>query len=338
MPQMTYADAIKCAMYDEMRRDSRVFILGQDVQGLFHAAAIPEFGTQRIRNVPISEGAFVGAGIGAALTGMRPIVELGSSTFLYSAMDQIVNQAAKNHYMFGGQASVPLVIRSPVLYTISTAAHHSDRPWALFAQCPGLKIIVPTTPCDAKGLMRSAIRDGNPVLCFDDVCLLHQMSEVPEGDFTIPLGLADVKHVGSDVTLVSIAGAVHHSLAAAKLLALEGISAEVIDIRTVVPLDTSTILESVTKTGHLIVVDPAPRTCSIASEIAAIVTESAFQYLKAPILRLTAPDVPVPYSPELETLMYPGTERIVSAARRTINYSSVRGQVRCALGKTSVAH
>jgi len=328
VPRMTYSEAVKSAIYDEMRRDPRVFIIGQDAQGIFHSGAIAEFGTQRIRNAPISEGAFVGAGIGAALTGMRPVVELGSSTFLYSAMDQIINQAAKNHYMFGGQASVPLVIRAPALYTISTAAHHSDRPWALFAQSPGLKVVVPTTPYDAKGLIKSAIRDGNPVLCFDDVCLSMHMSEVPEGDYTIPLGLADVKRVGTDLTVVSIADAVHQSLTAAKLLASEKISAEVIDIRTVAPLDRTTILESVTKTGRLIVVDPAPGTCSIASEVAAIVAESALEHLKAPIMRLTAPDVPVPFSPELECLMYPRAERIATAARRTVGYSFVRGKTR----------
>jgi pyruvate/2-oxoglutarate/acetoin dehydrogenase E1 component len=314
MAQITYIEAVRCAVREEMRSNSRVFVMGQDVE-LFLLDARREFGAERIRNTPISEAGFVGAGIGAALTGMRPIVELGCSTFLYSAMDQVVNQAAKSRYMFGGQASVPLVIRAPVFYGMSIAAHHSDRPWGLFAQAPGLKIIVPTTPYDVKGLLKSAIRDGNPILCFEDVSLWGQQGEVPEGDYTIPIGVADIKRAGSDVTIVALAAAVHQSLAAAQKLENEGISVEVVDVRSVVPLDRRTILDSVAKTGRLIVVDPAPSTCSVAAEISAIVAEKAFEHLKGPIVRLTAPDIPVPFSPELERLMYPTVERIVSAAR-----------------------
>lgn len=317
MSDMTFMQALHSAIWEEMRKNPRVFLMGQDIE-LFLADADKkrEFGTERIRNTPISETGFIGAGIGAALTGMRPIVELGCSTFLYSAMDQVVNQAAKNRYMFGGQASVPLVIRAPVLYTTSSAAHHSDRPWGLFSQAPGLKIIVPTTPYDAKGLLKSAIRDGNPVLCFEDVSLYGKQGEVPEADYAIPIGRADIKREGSDITVVAIASAVHHSLAAAETLAREGISVEVIDVRTVVPLDRATILNSVAKTGRLIVVDPAPRSCGVAAEIAASVAEEAFEFLKAPIERLTAPDTPVPFSPDLEKLMYPTAEKIVAAVRR----------------------
>jgi pyruvate dehydrogenase E1 component beta subunit len=314
MAQITYIEAIRSAMREEMRSNSRVFVMGQDVE-LFLSDAKQEFGAARVRNTPISEAGFVGAGIGAALTGMRPIIELGCSTFLYSAMDQVVNQAAKSRYMFGGQASVPIVIRAPVLYAISVAAHHSDRPWGLFAQAPGLKIIVPATPYDAKGLLKSAIRDGNPVLCFEDVSLWGQHGEVPDSDYIVPIGVADIKRVGSDITIVALAAAVHQSLAAAQKLADEGISVEVVDIRTVVPLDRRTILESVAKTGRLIVVDPAPGTCSVAAEIAATVAENAFERLKAPIVRLTAPDIPVPFSQDLERLMYPTVEGIVAAAR-----------------------
>lgn len=326
MTQITYIEAVRSAIQEEMRSNSYVFVMGQDVE-LFMLDARREFSALRVRNTPISEAGFLGAGIGAALTGMRPIVELGCSTFLYSAMDQVVNQAAKSRYMFGGQASVPLVIRAPVLYSISVAAHHSDRPWGLFAQAPGLKIIAPTTPYDAKGLLKSAIRDGNPVLCFEDVSLWGQQGEVPEGDYTVPIGVADTKHTGFDITIVAVAAAVHHSLTAAETLGREGISVEVVDIRTVVPLDRRTILESVAKTGRLLVVDPAPGMCSVASEVAATVVENAFDHLVAPIVRLTAPDIPVPFSTDLEQLMYPTAETIAAAARKLCDHrSNVRDQ------------
>lgn len=316
MSEITYREAAKQAILEEMRADPRVFVMGQDVQTGLYANALQEFGSERIRNTPISEAGFYGAGIGAAITGMRPVIEAAFSTFFYSAMDQIANQAAKSRYMFGGQVSVPLVIRSLVAYSIAAAAHHSDRPWGLFAQVPGLKIIVPTTPCDAKGLLKSAIHDGNPILCFDDLTLMALRGEVPEGHYTTPIGVADVKRVGCDLTVVAIAGAVHHSLTAADALEREGISIEVVDVRTVVPLDRRTILDSVAKTRRLVVVDPAPRTCSVASEVAASVAEHAFEHLRAPIVRITAPDVPVPFSPYLERLMYPTAEAIVVVARK----------------------
>ncbi len=317
MAQMTYVEAFSVAIHEEMRRNPRVIVLGQDVEfSLLDERTRHEFAPGRIRNTPISETGFIGAAIGAALTGMRPLIQLGCSTFLYSAMDQVVNQAAKNRYMFGGQANVPLVIRAPVLYTIGAAAHHSDRPWGLFAQAPGLKIIVPTTPYDVKGLLTSALRDGNPVICFEDLTLYGLCGEVPEDDYTVPIGIASVRRCGKDITIAAVAGGVQHALTAAKQLGDEGFSAEVIDIRTVVPLDRKTILDSVSKTGRLVVVDPAPRTCSVASEIAATVAEQAFEHLKCPILRLTAPDVPVPFSPALEQLMYPTAEAITSACRR----------------------
>lgn len=315
MSQITYSEAAMEAILEEMRINPRVFVMGEDVQAIY-LSVMQEFGPERIRNTPICEAGFYGAGIGAALTGMRPVIEGSFSTFFYSAMDQIVNQAAKSRYMFGGQASVPIVIRGHVSYNMASAAHHSDRPWGIFAQVPGLKIIVPTTPYDVKGLLKSAIRDGNPVLCFDDFTVTGLKGEIPNGDYTIPLGLADVKRTGSDLTIVAVAGAVHLSLTAAKTLETEDISSEVIDIRTVVPLDRQTILQSVAKTGRLIVVDPAPGTCSVASEVAATVAENTFEYLKAPIVRLTAPDVPVPFSPDLERLIYPTAEGIVAAARK----------------------
>jgi pyruvate dehydrogenase E1 component beta subunit len=221
--------------------------------------------------------------------------------------------------MFGGQANVPLVIRAPVLYAMSIAAHHSDRPWGLFAQAPGLKIIVPATPHDAKGLLKSAIRDGNPVVCFEDYTLAEMRGEIPHGEYTVPIGVAHIKRQGSDVTIVALAAAVHTSIAAAEQLEKVGISAEVLDLRTVVPLDRKTIFESVSKTGRLVVVDPAPRTCGVAAEVAATVAEAAFEYLKAPVVRLTAPDIPVPFSPDLEALMYPRADAICTAVRRLVS-------------------
>jgi len=299
-----------------MRNDTRVFVMGEDLHSTLYAKALQEFGRERIFNTPISEAGFIGAGIGAALTGMRPVVEAAYSPFLYSAMDQIVSQAAKSRYMFGGQTSVPIVIQAFVVYAAAAAAHHSDRPWGLFAQVPGLKIVVPSTPYDAKGLVTSAIRDGNPVLCFHDMGLLGQRADVPDSNYTVPIGLAAVRRHGSDLTIVSLAACVSNSLDAAAILERQRISAEVVDLRSVTPLDRGTILESVRRTGRLLVVDPAPRTCGIASEVIATVSESAFDSLKAPVIRLTAPDTPVPFSPELEQLMYPTVAVIVAAARK----------------------
>ena len=315
MAEMTYREAAKQAIVEEMRRDARVFVMGEDVQTTLYADVLVEFGRERIRNTPICETGFYGAGLGAALTGLRPVIEGAFCTFLYSAMDQVANQAAKSRYMFGGQAHVPLVMRSAVSYTIGSAAHHSDRPWGLFAQVPGLKIIVPSTPRDVKGLLKSALRDGNPVLCFDDYTLFTMRGEVPEEDYTIPIGVADIKRAGSDVTIVTLAAAVHQCLAAAEQLANGGIAAEVIDLRSVAPLDRDCILRSVARTGRLIVVDPAPATAGIAAEVAATVAERAFEDLLAPPVRLTAPDVPVPFSPDLERLMYPTAHSIAAAAR-----------------------
>lgn len=328
MSRITYFEAGKQAVVEEMRRDPRVFVMGYDVRTGPYADVLQEFGRERIRNTPTSETGFYGAGIGAALTGMRPVIEAGCSTFFYSAMDQIVNQAAKSRYMFGGQANIPLVIRAFVAYGVAFAAHHSDRPWGIFAQSPGLRIIVPSTPYDVKGLLKSALRDGNPVLSFEDFSLMGLQGDVPDGDYVIPLGNADVKRVGTDLTIVGLAGTVQHSLEAAHALENEGISVEVVDIRSVAPLDRQSVLESVSKTGRLVVVDPAPGTCSIASEIAASVAENVFETLKAPVLRLTAPDVPVPFSPDLEKLMYPTAERIATAARKLCDYSRRPSSVR----------
>lgn len=314
MAHLSIKEAVRKAYTEEMQRDSRVFVFGQDIELIMWNGDAKRMFGGRIINVPVAETGFVGAAIGAAMTGSRPIIEMSFATFMYSAMDQIVNQAAKIHYMFGGQAKVPLVIRSPTIYNIGLAAHHSDRLWGMFAQAPGLKIIVPATPYDAKGLLKSAIRDDNPVVFFDDVTLATQRSEVPDDEYTIPLGVADVKRRGTDISIVAVGGSVPHSLAAADELAKEGISAEVVDVRSVVPLDHQTIVESVIKTGRLLAVDPAPRKCGLAAEIAALISELAFEHLRAPVARLTAPDVPVPFSPALEQLMYPTAESIRAAA------------------------
>jgi|SRR5581483_844461 len=329
MRELTYLQAIAEAGWQEMQRDPTVFVMGEDIRsGLFGATAgfLEEFGPERVRNTPISEAGFVGAAIGAAMTGMRPIVDMSISVFLYVAMDQVVSQAAKDTYLFGGQARIPIVIRSALFYGGSNAAHHSDRPYPMFMNVPGLKIITPATPYDAKGLLKSAIRDDDPVLSFEDCTLWYSKGDVPEDDYTVPLGSADVKHEGSDVTVVAIAGAVPHAIAAATKLAPDGISVEVVDPRSLVPLDRDTILRSVAKTGRLVVADPAHTTCSAASEISAIVVENAFGDLVAPILRVTTPDVQIPFSPPLERTLYPNAEKIAIAVRRVME-SPVKASV-----------
>jgi 2-oxoisovalerate dehydrogenase E1 component len=315
---VSYLDANMTAIAQEMRRDPNVFFMGQDIRkGLYGGFSVAEFPESRVRDLPISEAGFVGAGVGAAMTGLRPVIQMGFATFLYSAMDQVVNQAAKLRYMSGGQATVPLTILAPVFYSGGIAAHHSDRPFGVFANSPGLKIVVPSTPYDMKGLMASAIRDDNPVIVFADGTLWGTKGPVGPGDYTIPLGNADVKLEGTDVTIVGIGGGVMHALAAAKQLEQDGISVEVVDPRTLVPLDAETILASVAKTGRLIVVDPGPRTCGFAGEIVATVTEHC--ELRSRPLRVAGANVPTPFSPPLERYTVPDTERVVDAVRRVVS-------------------
>lgn len=316
MSRMSFIQATNQATIEEMRRDPTVFVMGTDVRsGLYGDYQVHEFGEGRVRNSPLSELGVVGTAIGAAMTGMRPLVEIGAPNFLYCAMDQIANQAPKMRYMTGGQARIPIVIRMTVTYLSASAAHHCDRNWAMFAQIPGLHLIVPTTPYDAKGLLKSALRGDNPVLWFEDNTVKGKRGEVPDEEYTLPIGVADVKREGSDVTVVTVGGAIYHALAAAERLKEEGISVEVIDLRTVVPFDRDTILRSVRKTGRLVTVDPSPGMCSVSSEIAALAVESAFGELRSRVIRLTAPDIPVPFSPELERLMYPTPESVVAAVR-----------------------
>jgi acetoin:2,6-dichlorophenolindophenol oxidoreductase subunit beta len=321
MTTISYLQAIRDAQYEEMRRDERVFIMGEDVAWNMLGSTegfVEEFGPERVRNTPITEAAFTGAAAGAAMVGMRPIVDLMLTSFMYCAMDQIISIISKSTYLYGGQASLPLTIRASMFYGGSNAAQHSDRPLAPFMASPGLKIIAPSSPYDAKGLLKAAIREDDPVISFEDGTLWTMTGEVPDEDYIVPLGQADVKREGSQVTVVAISGAVRAALAAADQLAGEGISVEVVDPRSLVPMDYATILSSVAKTGRLVVADPSHRTCSPAAEIAATVAEDGFWSLQAPIVRVTTPDTHIPFSPPLEAQLYPGPDRIAEAVRQTL--------------------
>lgn len=320
MAKLSFVQAVCAAQREELRRDPSVFLMGEDVTHNVLGSSegfLEEFGPDRIRDTPISEAGFLGAGVGAAMVGMRPIVDMLMAPFLYVAADQVISIAAKSTYLYGGQARVPLTIRAPMLYgpTTANAGQHSDRPYPIFMTVPGIKIVVPSTPSDAKGLLKSAVRDDNPVIIFEDSNCWGLTEDVPDGDFTVPLGKADIKRPGTDVTLVAIGGAVPCALDAADQLAEAEISVEVIDPRTLVPLDRTTILESVERTGRLIVADPAHRTCSAASEIASIVAEEGFWGLRAPIALVTTPDTHIPFSTPLEAPLYPSAERIATCAR-----------------------
>jgi pyruvate/2-oxoglutarate/acetoin dehydrogenase E1 component len=318
MRELTYLHAIREAQFEEMDRDERVVLWGQDLRANVYGTQegfVERFGLDRVRDVPTSETACVGAAAGAAIAGMRPIVDMTIASFMYVAMDQFVSQVAKNRYMSGGQLSIPVVYRAVMFYHGATAAQHADRPYPMFMNVPGLKIVAPASPADAKGLLKAAIREDDPVLCFEDSLLWGSRGPVPEGEHIVPLGQAAVRREGSDLTIVAIAGAVNSALDAAETLGAEGISAEVVDPRTLVPLDWATILASVEKTGRLVVVDPAHRTCSAASEIAATVSEELFGSLQAPVRRVTTPDVPPPFSPSLEEGLYPTAARVVATAR-----------------------
>lgn len=320
MRKITYREALKEALREEMRRDPRVFLLGEDIaqfggsykvtQGL-----LDEFGPERVRNTPISEAAIVGAAVGAALTGMRPVAELMYVDFSGIAMDQIANQAAKNRYMFGGKALVPMVLRTQGGAGRSSAAQHAQSLEAWFIHIPGLKVVMPATPYDAKGLLKTAIRDDNPVIFIEHKLLYPETGEVPEEEYLVPLGVAEVKRAGEDVTVVAHSRMVHLALRAADRLAAEGISCEVVDPRTLDPLDTSTILRSVEKTSRLVILQEAVAQCSFASEVAALVAEEALDCLDAPIRRVTALDTPMPFSPKLERFVLPSEERLMAAVR-----------------------
>lgn len=320
MRQITYAEAIREALALEMRRDPTVYIAGEDVgifggcfgvtQGLYQ-----EFGPERVKDTPISETAIVGHAVGAAAAGLRPCVEIMFMDFMGVCMDEILNQAAKMRYMFGGKAKLPLVIRTPAGAGLRAAAQHSQSLEAIFAHIPGLKVVMPATPKDAKGLLISAIRDDNPVIYIEHKQLYGLVGDCPEGEYVVPLGEAAVVREGKDVTIVSWSWMLHKSLAAAEALAKEGIEAEVIDLRTLIPLDKNTIINSVKKTNRLVIVHEAVRTAGFGAEIAALVAEEAFDYLDAPIRRVTAPDTPVPFSPRLEDAYLPNEAKIIDAVK-----------------------
>jgi acetoin:2,6-dichlorophenolindophenol oxidoreductase subunit beta len=317
MRTLSYRDAIREAMLEEMRLDPTVVVFCEDARfwTMPTVGFVDEFGPDRVPVMPISEEGFTGAAIGAAMTGLRPIVDYTIANLMYEAWDQIVNHAAKNRYLFGGQASLPIVFRAAMKYGNATAAQHSDRPYPQLMNVPGLKIIVPSNPADMLGLLKSAIRDNDPVVCFEPLSLWGVKDEVPEDEHLVPLGKAAVRREGVDVTVVAIGDAVPAALKAAEGLAESGINAAVIDPRTLVPLDKAAILTSVGRTGRLVIADPAHKTCGAAAEIAAIVAEEAFSSLRAPIVRVVAPDVHPPFSPAIERLMYPTADRIADAVR-----------------------
>ena len=319
MAEMIFGDAIEQAIREEMHRDESVIMMGESIRrGVYGVTGTlaQTFG-DRIIDTPLSENGFMGAAVGAAAVGMRPIVTAMSS-FMWVAMDQLVSQAAKMRYMFGGQVNLPVVYRASIAYGNALAAHHSDRPHPMYMNMPGLKLVMPTTPGDAKGLLKTAIRGNDPVIFFEDNNVSGARGEVPEEEYLTPFGVADVKREGSDVTVVALAGMNRRALGIADELAEEGIDIEVIDPRTLVPLDRDTILKSVEKTGRLVVVDPAHESCSVASEISAIVAQEGFWSLQAPIQRVTSLDCHFPFSPALEPVVFPNDDDIADAIRTTM--------------------
>ena len=323
--QITFSEALREAMTEEMRRDPSVFLMGEDVGvfgGVFGVSAglYDEFGEERVRDTPISEQAIVGAGLGTALVGMRPIVEIMFGDFVTVAMDQVVNQAAKARYMSGGKAQVPLTIRITTGAPGSAAAQHSQSPEGWFMNVPGLKIAFPATPYDAKGLLKAAIRGEDPVLFFEHKMLYAVQGDVPQEDYTVPFGQVAVRREGSDATLIAIGGMLPRAMEAADRLAERGISVEILDPRTLVPLDTTALVESVKKTGRAVILHEAHRRAGPGAEIAAVLAEQAIGYLDAPILRVATRNVPFPYSPELEAFILPSVDDIVNAVEGMVKY------------------
>lgn len=325
MPEITYREAIHDAMVEEMRRDESVFLIGEDIGsygGAFGVSAgmLAEFGPERIRETPISELAIVGAAAGAAMVGMKPIAELMFMDFILLAMEPLMNQAAKARYMFGGKATVPMVVRMPSGSGTGAAAQHSQSLESMLMHIPGIKVVAPTTAYDAKGLLLSAIRDPNPV-CFVEHKLLYKVKgEVPEGEYTIPLGVAEIKHPGEDITVVTSGIMVQKSLAVAQKLSQESISVEVLDLRTLRPMDNQAIINSVKKTGRLLVVHEAVQTGGWAGEVMAVVSSSeAFDYLDAPMRRLAGKDVPIPYNRFLEAAAVPQEADIEAEIRAIVS-------------------
>ena len=324
MPTLTYIEAIRLAMAEEMARDPRVFLLGEDVGvygGAFKATEglLPRFGAERVIDTPISETAIVGAAIGAALMGLRPIAEMQFIDFISCAFDIIVNYAAKSRYRWG--AGVPIVIRGPAGGNVHGGPFHSQNPEGYFLNVPGLKIVSPSTPADAKGLLTAAIRDADPVIFLEHKFLYRRIKEeVPAGEHVVPLGKAREVRAGKDVSIVTYGAMVHTALEAAQAAAADGIEVAVLDLRTLLPLDTDSILETAARSGKVLVLHEAPRTGGLGAEVAALIAERAFEYLDAPVVRVTAPDTPVPYSPPLEATFIPDAARVGKAIRALYEY------------------
>lgn len=324
MRKITYLQAIAEAMREEMYRESKVFLMGEDIGvygGCFGVTRgfYDEFGPERIIETPISEGGFVGTGVGAAMMGMRPIVEIMFSDFITLASDQIANHAAKYSFMSGGQVKVPMVLRTPAGSGTGAAAQHTQSLEAWFTHIPGLKVIMPATPYDAKGLLKAAIRDDNPVVFFENKLLYRTSGEVPEEEYIISIGKADIKKPGEDVTIVTYSRMLPRVLEAANKLEKEGIGVEVVDLRTLLPLDEETIVDSVKKTGKLIIVHEACKNGGVGGEVAARISESeAFFYLDAPIVRLAGVDIPIPYNPVLESQVVPSEQSIINAVKEIL--------------------
>jgi len=328
--ELTMAEALNEALHEEMARDPGVLVIGEDIGqlgGLFQVTAglLERFGRERVIDSPISEAAISGAGVGAALVGCRPVVEIQISDFLTLTMDQVVNHAAKWRYMSGGQVSVPFVIRGPVSSGIGMAAQHSQTLEAWFVHVPGLIVIMPSTPYDAKGLLKSSIREDNPVVFLEKRLLYSRRGPVPAEDYTVPIGVADVKREGRDVTVVAYAQGVHLALQAARQLAREGIEAEVIDPRTLKPLDVETIAESVRRTGRLVVVSEGARAGGFASEVVARIVDLAFDALRAAPVRVTAKDTPIPYAATLEREVLPQVEDVLAGIVAVMQGVAVEG-------------
>jgi len=323
MPVITYRDALNQALREEMRRDPRVFLMGEEVgvyQGAYKVSRglLQEFGERRVIDTPITEEGFAGVGVGAAMVGLRPVIEMMTWNFSMLAMDQIINGAAKMRYMSGGQFRIPMVVRGPGGAAHQLAAQHSQALEAWYAHVPGLKVVSPSTPYDAKGLLKTAIRDDDPVIFFEGETLYGSKGEVPEEEYTIPLGIADVKRQGSDVTVVAWSKMVGVALNAAERLAADGISCEVIDPRTLRPLDEAALVRSVQKTNRCVIVEEEWPFCGMGAQLAYLIQRDAFSDLDAPVTRVTGADVPMPYAKNLEHLAMPSPERVVRAIREVL--------------------
>jgi len=318
--QIRFSQAINEALAEEMRRDPTVFIIGEDIAEAgtpfkILKGLVEEFGTDRVMDTPISEPGFCGIAVGAAMTGMRPVVDIMFGDFLTLALDQIANQAAKVHYMSGGKLKVPIVFRTNMGATRRSAAQHSQSLQAWPSHIPGLKVAMPSTNYDAKGLLKTAIRDDNPVVIFEDKMMYQVMGYVPEEEYMIPFGVADIKREGEDITLVATSSMVQVALEAAEMLADIGLSAEVVDPRTMVPLDKETLIQSAKKTSRAIVIDEGHQSYGVSAELASVIAEGAFYYLDAPVKRMGAMDVPIPFSPALENITVPTPKKVLEMAK-----------------------